>query len=392
MLFVGKNFSRCRLTLIATSLTFTTLLALVPFFTITIIIVNAFPMFADMATHFNQFLTHIIIPAAGADAVSGYLEDFRAKASSLTAVGIVSMFITSLMLIQTIEQAFNQIWQARDKRPLWIRMLIYWALLTLGPVILGMSLSFLGILANLGTQATHIPFTNNITANLTNLCLITSLLFLLYKLVPFCFVPWRHALLSAILVAVALDLLRRGFALFIIYFGNYQLVYGAFAAIPVFLIWLNLLWLLLLTGAVLTSSLPYWHRQTFRQLHQHHIFEDALNLLLQLFQAQQFGKAVSSYDLQQQLQINDKNLSQLLTSLESHHYITHNDYGWVLQLSADKIMLNDLFHLYVYSDNHTSVAATSVHAMLSPCLRSLEINLSDWAEKLTANKSTNEQK
>lgn len=270
LLFIGRNFRHCHLSLIATKLTFTTLLALVPFFTVTVIIVNAFPIFADMAAHFNQFLSNIIIPAAGADSVGAYLNDFRAKASSLTTVSISFMFMTSLMLIQTIEQAFNQIWQTRDKRPLWIRMLIYWALLTLGPVIMGISLSFLGVLAHLGTQATHIPFASTIASNLTNLFLIITLLFLLYKLVPSCFVPWRYALLSAIIVAVALDLMRRGFAIFIIYFSNYQLVYGAFAAIPVFLIWLNLLWLLLLTGAVLTFSLPYWRRETFQQFHRHY--------------------------------------------------------------------------------------------------------------------------
>lgn len=392
LLFVSKNFRRCHLSLIATSLTFTTLLALVPFFTVTVIMVNAFPMFAGMATQFNQFLTNIILPAAGADSVGNYLDAFRAKASGLTAVGIVSMFITSLMLIQTIEQAFNQIWKARDKRPLWIRMLIYWAFLTLGPVVMGMSLSFLSILTHLGTAATHIPFTSNLFSYFINLALITTLLFLLYKLVPFCFVPWRHALLSAILVAVALDLLRRGFALFIIYFGNYQLVYGAFAAIPVFLIWLNLLWLLLLTGAVLTSSLPYWHRQTFRQLDQHQLFEDALNLLLKLLQAQQVGKAISAYTLQQQLQISDKHLSRLLNDLEDHRYITHNSYGWVLQLSAEKIMLNDLFRLYVYNDVGTSEVAKSIHSMLSPCLPALNINLSAWAKKIALDTSTKQQK
>ena len=149
LLFVAQNYQRCKLPLIAASLTCTTLLALVPFLTSTVIVINAFPMFADMATRFNQFLTHIIVPAAGADSVSDYLYDFRDKASGLTAVGISFMIITSLMLIQTIEHAFNQIWQARDQRPLWIRILIYWALLTLGPVVLGMSLSFINLLSKI---------------------------------------------------------------------------------------------------------------------------------------------------------------------------------------------------------------------------------------------------
>ncbi|WP_367481817.1 YihY family inner membrane protein [Snodgrassella alvi] len=382
LLFVAHNYQRCKLPLIAASLTFTTLLALVPFFTITVIVINAFPMFADMATRFNQFLTHIIVPAAGADSVSDYLYDFRDKASGLTAVGISFMIITSLMLIQTIEHAFNQIWQARDQRPLWIRILIYWALLTLGPVVLGMSLSFINLLSNPANMANQIPFYSILFKIITNLALFTILLFLLYKLVPFCFVRWQHALLGAFITAVGLDLLRRGFAIFVTYFGNYQKVYGAFAAIPVFLIWLNLLWLLLLAGAVLTSSLPYWHQDRFRHLRQYQPFENALDLLYQLVTAQQQGQAVKSYLLQQKLGISDKHLDQILSKLEKQHYIAYCSDGWILQKDPDKIMLSDLYQLFIYQSNHNSAVATSVNTLLQPCLQQLNISLSRWARQL----------
>ncbi|MCO6515915.1 MAG: YihY family inner membrane protein [Snodgrassella sp.] len=382
LLFVGHNYQRCNLPLIAASLTFTTLLALVPFFTITVIVVNAFPMFADMATRFNQFLTHIIVPAAGADSVSDYLYAFRDKASGLTAVGISFMIITSLMLIQTIEQAFNQIWQARDQRPLWIRILIYWALLTLGPVALGMSLSVIGLLSNPANMASQIPFYSTLFSIITNLVLFTLLLFLLYKLVPFCFVQWQHALLGAVVTAVALDLLRRGFAIFVIYFGNYQKVYGAFAAIPVFLIWLNLLWLLLLTGAVFTSSLRYWHQERFRYLHQYQPFENVLNLLYQLVQAQQHGGAVKSGQLQQQLSISDKHLDQILTQLQQQHYIAYSSNGWLLQTDPNKIILADLYKLFIYQPNSNSAVSSSIQSLLQPCLQQLDISLYQWVKQL----------
>ena len=339
-------------------------------------------MFADMATRFNQFLTHIIVPAAGADSVSDYLYDFRDKASGLTAVGISFMIITSLMLIQTIEHAFNQIWQARDQRPLWIRILIYWALLTLGPVVLGMSLSFINLLSNPANMANQIPFYSTLFKIITNLALFTILLFLLYKLVPFCFVRWQHALLGAFITAVGLDLLRRGFAIFVTYFGNYQKVYGAFAAIPVFLIWLNLLWLLLLAGAVLTSSLPYWHQDRFRHLRQYQPFENALDLLYQLVTAQQQGQAVKSCLLQHKLGISDKHLDQILSKLEKQHYIAYCSDGWILQKDPDKILLSDLYQLFIYQPNHNSAVATSVNTLLQPCLQQLNISLSRWARQL----------
>lgn len=391
LLFVAHNYQRCNLPLIAASLTFTTLLALVPFFTITVIVVNAFPMFADMATRFNQFLTHIIVPAAGADSVSDYLYAFRDKASGLTAVGISFMIITSLMLIQTIEHAFNQIWQARDQRPIWIRILIYWALLTLGPLVLGMSLSALGFLSNPDNVAGQIPLYSKIFKISTNLALITLLLFLLYKLVPFCFVNWRHALTGALITAIGLDLLRRGFAIFVTHFGNYQLVYGAFAAIPVFLIWLNLLWLLLLAGAVLTSSLPYWHQDRFLHLRQYQPFENALDLMYRLILCQQQGQAIKSCELQQLLRISDKHLDQILSKLKHKHYITDSSNGWVLQTNPNKITLADLYQLFIYQPNQYSAIASSIQTLLNPCLQHMNISLCEWARHFSAQEKENQQ-
>lgn len=381
LLFMWQRFACFNIPLVAASLTFTTLLALVPLFTITVIVINAFPMYADTAARFNDFITTVLVPAAGADSISQYLLEFRQKASGLTALGITFMIITSLMLIQTIEQSFNQIWQVHQSRPLWIRVLIYWTLLTLGPVVLGVGLSTFNQVSGKSEWVLHYAVLIAVFHIVTNLALTTLLIFLLFKLVPFRSIHWQHALLGAVLTAIVLEIARRGFAFYIKYFNSYQLIYGAFAAIPVFLLWLNLLWIILLTGAVFTSSLPYWRHATFSKLHCQDHFIDALTLLLQLSQAQQQGEIMTLEALQNHMQNSESQLEQLLLQLATQNYVAETDQGWVLQTAPDHIMLDDLFYLLIYRPSNYNSIAHSVNQLLQPVAHSLHISLAEWIKQ-----------
>lgn len=378
ILFMWQRFQCFNIPLVSASLTFTTLLALVPLFTITVIVITAFPMFADTASRFNDFITTVVVPAAGADSVSQYLMEFRNKASGLTAIGIIFMIITSLMLIQTIERSFNQIWQVHQKRALWIRILIYWALLTLGPLVLGVGLSTFNQVSDQSENVLHYAVLIQIFHILTNLALTTLLLFLLFKLVPFRSISWQHAFLGALVTAIALEIVRRGFAFYINHFNSYQLVYGAFAAIPVFLLWLNLLWILLLTGAVFTSSLPYWHNCTFAKLQSHNDFVDALTVLCQLSLAQKQGHILTLLSLQTDLNTGESELEQLLLRLAKADYITETEQGWILQTSPDQIILKDLFEIMIYHIENNNKIGQLIDKQLSPALNSLNMNLAEW--------------
>ena len=139
--FLWQRFDEVNVPQVSASLTFTTLLALVPLFTVTLVVITAFPMFGDISEQFNRFITGVLIPAAGADAVGEYLLEFRRQASNLTAIGIIIMMVTSLMLIQTIERTFNHIWRVQRQRPVLMRVLVYWTLLTLGPLVIGFGMS-----------------------------------------------------------------------------------------------------------------------------------------------------------------------------------------------------------------------------------------------------------
>lgn len=135
-LFVWKRFNEIRVPQVSASLTFTTLLALVPVLTVALAVVSAFPMFDSLSAAFVGFVNQTVVPQ-GVDTVFEYINEFKQKASQLTAIGVIMLGVTSLMLIQTIDQTFNRIWRVNTQRPLVMQFLVYWALLTLGPLALG---------------------------------------------------------------------------------------------------------------------------------------------------------------------------------------------------------------------------------------------------------------
>ena len=262
-LFLWQRFHEVRVPQVSASLTFTTLLALVPILTVTLVVVSAFPMFAEFSESVVRFIHTMIVPQ-GADTILSYLATFKAQASNLTAIGIIFLGITSLLLVQTIDQTFNRIWHVKTQRPFWMQFLLYWALLTFGPLAFGAALSVWGLLLK-QSHLEEIPWLSAVVQISSSILLNTAMLWLLYRLVPNRYVPTLHALIGASITAILLELARRGFAYYVSSFNSYQLIYGAFAAIPVFLIWLNLLWMLLLTGAVITAALSYWKGEAFRR-------------------------------------------------------------------------------------------------------------------------------
>ncbi len=138
---VLKRFNEDRCLQIASSLTFTTLLALVPLVTITLALMAAFPIFSGLGEHIHAFLLANMLPEQAGKVVTGYIEQFSGQAGRLTALGTAVLAVTAFLMMFTIERAFNSIWRVSRPRPVAQRILIYWATLTLGPVLIGASLS-----------------------------------------------------------------------------------------------------------------------------------------------------------------------------------------------------------------------------------------------------------
>lgn len=378
--FVVRRFSEERVPQAAASMTFTTLLALVPVLTVMVAVASIFPVFDRWSDSFVSFVNQTIVPQ-GADMVFDYIDAFRDQANRLTAIGSVMLVVTSLMLIRTIDNAFNRIWRVNTQRPWMMQFLVYWALLTFGPLSLGVGISFMVGSVQDSVLSSGAQQWTDALKTAARLAFMTVLLWGLYRFVPNRFVPARQAFVGALITAFCLETARFLFTWYMGNFDGYRSIYGAFAAVPFFLLWLNLLWTLLLGGAVLTSSLSYWQGEAFRRgFDSRGRFDDVLKILLLLDAAQKEGRTLSVQEFRRHINMGYDELGELLEKLARYGYIYSGRQGWVLKTGADSIELSELFKLFVYRPlpverDHVNQA---VDAVMTPCLQTLNMTLAEF--------------
>ena len=391
--FVVHRFSEERVPQAAASMTFTTLLALVPVLTVMVAVASIFPVFDRWSDSFVSFVNQTIVPQ-GADMVFDYIDAFRDQANRLTAIGSVMLVVTSLMLIRTIDNAFNHIWRVNTQRPWMMQFLVYWALLTFGPLSLGVGISFMVGSVQDSVLSSGAQQWTDALKTAARLAFMTVLLWGLYRFVPNRFVPARQAFVGALITAFCLETARFLFAWYMGNFDGYRSIYGAFAAVPFFLLWLNLLWTLVLGGAVLTSSLSYWQGEAFRRgFDSRGRFDDVLKILLLLDAAQKEGRTLSVQGFRRHINMGYDELGELLEKLARYGYIYSGRQGWVLKTRADSIELSELFKLFVYrpsAPNKDKVNQT-VDSVMQPCLQTLNMTLAEFDAQTRQNTSHNPQ-
>lgn len=254
---LAERFREDRLGLQASSLTFTTTMALVPFFTVVLAVFTAFPMFGKLQSALQAWLVQSVIPDAIAKQVLGYLTQFSAKASRLGAVGVAALFFIAISLVLTIDRTLNGIWRVRRQRPLGQRVLIYWAVMTLAPLLLGASLSLTSYVISASRGLVRdVPGALQMVFDLIEFALLAAGLTALYRYVPNTPVQRRHALAGGIFAAVGIEAARRILAFYLGKVPTYSVIYGAFATAPILLLWIYIAWLIVLWGAVVAAYLP----------------------------------------------------------------------------------------------------------------------------------------
>ena len=243
MRFALRRLKEERLPEVAASLTFTTALALVPVLTIAFAIFTTFPLFTTFRESLEAYFVQILMPKGIANTILDYLSQFAAKASRLSVVGAIVLIVTAIMMFGTVDRTLNQIWRVNTPRPFLQRMIIYWSIMTLGPLLLGASLSFASELSPLtGLLGREAPFLRTLLLVIVSVSLSTLAFSLLYLTVPNRVVDWRDAAIGGAVAAIAFEITRRLFTFFIVQgpSSNYKVVYGALAAVPIFLIWVYL--------------------------------------------------------------------------------------------------------------------------------------------------------
>lgn len=349
--FIAARFKQDRCADMASSLTFTTLLSLVPLITIVLTFFSAFPQFSSFSDHAKNIILENMLPETGGKIISSYMEQFAENAARLTAVGIGFLAVTAMLMIYSIDNAFNTIWRVSRQRTVVQRVLVYWAVLTLAPLLMGGSLSMTSWLINMS-----VVNLNDLSAIVVGMLKVVPLLLatltfaFLFRVVPNRYVPVQHAFIGGAVSAIAFEAMSRAFALYIAHFPTYKLVYGAFASFPIFLLWVYLSWLTVLIGAVLTASLSHWRSQEGSEpLTSEVKLYYSLCILRLMSESLRSGVTQSLPMLSKELLLGYDSLEELLEKMASinlvQRMIGHN---WVMTRAPEHVQAIELYRLFVF--------------------------------------------
>jgi membrane protein len=334
-----ERFRDARLGVSASSLTFTTVLALVPLFAVGLAVFAAFPVFGKFQDTIQRWLIESLVPESIARQVLSYLTQFSRKASRLGSVGLVAVLMSAVFLMVTIERTLGQIWGLQRQRPFAQRVLLYWSSITLGPLFLGASLAITSYVVTASSDVVNVlPGSIRWLLDSFEFLLLIACVSGLYFYVPYTRVRWRHAITAGFLVAGALELAKKGMAIYLLQVPTYSLIYGAFAALPILLVWIYVTWLLVLLGAVLAASLPELGRQELRKPEgAGWTFRLALEVLGELNTAKATDRrGLSTDELAMRLRVETSELRQVLEVLRSLDWVgrltEQNDQGQARQV------------------------------------------------------------
>lgn len=335
-----RRFFNERMNNAAASLTYSTLLALVPMLVIAFAILSSFPAFDAVKDRMQALFFSAVVPEAGA-AITDYLSNFTRSASNLTAFGVVALALTALLLLSTIEDTLNRIWHVERPRPFMVRFLIFWAILTMGPLVFGASFTLTsdmaaiagrsGLLGFGGTGEAVLPLASWAAGSVLSLALSICGFTALFVLVPARRVRIWHAAIGASFAAVALKILSWGINSFLTSGSSYETIYGAVAAVPVFLVWVYTSWMVIILGAVIAAAIPDWRLARNAVLSVHLRAPDklaiAVALLAKLHQQAQTGGAVAEADLVETIPIEARD--EIYNALQASGYLLQTEDGHV---------------------------------------------------------------
>lgn len=349
--FAARRSRDVRLAQVAGSLTFTSTLSVVPLLAVALAVFAAFPLFAEYRAAIEKSLLRELLPPQISSTILRYLQDFTANAAGLTAWGLVLLVVTALLMIHTVDRALNDIWKAQARRSLVARVLVYWTLLTLGPLAIGASLSATSyMLATTGAPLARAPGLARAMLDLLPFVIGGLALAALYVLVPNRRVDWHDALIGGFVASALSELLSWGFGLYI-RTGTVAGIYGAFSAVPLLLLWIYLSWYALLFGAAIAATLPMLRSTRFvDERRAGNRFLTAVGLLRALLRARTEaidGGRMSLPALARAVRYPDDGVERLLVELEKLDYVSRLDGAhagkWLLTCDAGAATLLPLF-------------------------------------------------
>ena len=391
--FMQRRLSEEQVPQVAGSLTFTTVLAVVPVMTIAFAIFTTFPLFNTFRDALEAYFVQSLMPRGVTNTILDNLSLFAAKANRLSAVGAVTLVLTAIMMFAIVDRSLNRIWRVKTPRSFTQSLIVYWAIMTLGPLLIGASLSFTTLVSPVAsTLAQQLPWLGTVAAISISLLLMTMFFGLLYLIVPNRLVDWRDALIGGLVAAIAFEMTNRGFAFFITKFPSYRVIYGALAAVPIFLVWVYLFWLITLLGAVLAVALPvvkherWWHKPV-----PGGEFIDAMSVLQVLVHAHQHQGVISLLSIRSKTRLGFDEAESLLQRLLEAGWVGRVEVvknkasrwlqfargehdHWSLLINPNKLAVADVIKLFTFSESSHALGR-EINQLLD---RGLSLSLADY--------------
>lgn len=341
VLEVARRYRDDETSLAASSLAYTALLSLVPFMSVLVTVFSAMPLFENASQTLQDFIFQNFVPATG-EVIQDYIAQFVDKARGLTVSMSLAVFVTSILMMHTMEKALNRTFDCQPAGSLMKKVTLYWTALTLGPLLIGGGIAMSSIIFKYSALASAKTLVLKILPVLSS----AAGFFVIYLFVPNRKINWRYALVGALFAAICFELAKKGFALYVTTVPSYQKIYGALASVPLFLIWTFVSWNIILIGGTIIATLESsrW-RSHVQHYHKNQRFLLILEILNLLWEASQDGHTLSHEQLTHQVYfVPDDELSQQLEWLSVNKLITTNQDGeYLLRQDLSQLKLKDLY-------------------------------------------------
>ncbi len=347
--FLTRHFFEDNCQQKAASLTYTTMLSIVPMLTVLLMILSSVPALASVRAQIYEVIYSNLLPQSSLQ-VSKYINSFAEKSSNLTIIGAMILFVTTIMTLTTIERAFNEIWRVENRSGGLKSMLRYWTIVTLGPLVLGtaflassavQSMSFLNReIAGYGIDWTF-------WVQIVSIAVTVAGFITMYWFIPKAHVPAKNAAIAGVIVAIFFELLKHIFGTVMTNFTSYEAIYGAFAALPIFLLWIYLSWNLILLGVEISYTLTIFET---KEVYPRHPLLSLLDMLNLVYASHLKGDSVSEQSLRDVL--GRKELPKWYTYLnylqDSNLIALTEDNDYVLKRDLSKMTLWDFYRTLPY--------------------------------------------
>lgn len=333
----------------ASSLTYTTLLSLVPLITVMLVLFSGISALSEMWEAVKQAVYNSLFPTSNPN-LQLYLDQFTQKSSNLGLVGILGVFVTAIMTLLTIENAFNQIWRVQGRLGIFSSFVRYWMMITLAPLVLGVAFGASSAISGwsiLNQRFMGYGIDWKIGMQIVSFLVMMMGFISMYWFIPRTHVPLKNAIKAGVVVAILFELLKHLFGVLMSNFTSYEAIYGAFAIIPVFLVWLYLSWNLILLGVEISYTLTIFDA---KNTPTHPPLLTLLHMLHLTHQHYQKGQSISENELRAVLGRKERpHWHVYLNALTDNKLITHTTDGdYVLRMDLESMSVWQFYQMMPY--------------------------------------------